>query len=438
MSLNDIVSVTITTGTAAVTQAGFGTPLIAGYHAEYADTVRTYDASTGLTDLVSDGFSTSDPIYLAAQALLAQSPRVSSFKVGKLSTSSTQTVQLTPIALNDHVYSITIGGETATYTSDSTALVSEITAGLQSAINGLSVAVTATDNTTHVTVAADVANTAFVYSDYEHANLQVLDVSTAQGDMAGDLAAISVADDSWYCLLLAQQPEADILAAAAYIEAQKKIFLCDSADYEILSGSSTDVASDLATAAYSRTAIMYLESLGQYGAAAWAGKQLTTDPGSENWAYKTLAGISSYSLTSTERSNAESKRANHYEQVAGLNVTRYGTTSSASQGYIDIPRLIDWVQSRIQENVLSALANNQKIPYTNGGIALIKGVVSGVLEEGIANGAIALDPAYTVSAPDAADVSAADKANRLLPDVLFTATITGAVNKIQITGTLSV
>lgn len=436
MSLDSIVSVTITTGTSAVSQAGFGVPMIVGYHAEFADLVRTYDAADGLTALTSDGFSSSDPIYLAAQALLAQNPKVSEFKVGKLSTSTTQTVEFTPIAINNYEYTLTIGGEEFSYTSDGTATVAEITAGLVSDINGGSVAVTATDNTTKFTVAADVANTFFVYKDYDHANLRLTDVSTAQASMSTDLDSIVVQDDDWYCLLLASQRESDIEAAAAWVETKKKIMLCNSADYGIISSSSTDVASDLQTSGYARTALIFQANLGEHSGAAWAGQCLPLDPGSETWAYKTLSGISVNTLTATERGFIEDKSANHYTTVAGVNVTRYGVTSAGE--YIDVTRFVDWLQARIQEEVFSALVNNKKLPYTNAGVSVVKGQILGVLRRGIRVGGLAEDPEPQVFAPDVADVSSVDKANRLLPDVSFTATLAGAIHTLQISGTLSV
>lgn len=436
MSLDSIVSVTITTGTSAVSQAGFGVPLIAGYHNEYADIVRTYDAADGLSALTSDGFASTDPIYLAASALLSQNPKVSQFKVGKLSTSTTQTIDLVPIAINAYTYTITIGGEEFSYLSDSSATVAEITAGLTTAVNGGTVAVTATDGTTKVTLTADAANTFYVIKDYDKANLRVTDVSTAQAQMSTDLDAIVVEDDDWYCLLIASQRESDIAAAAAWTETKKKIFLCNSADYGIISSSTTDVASDLETAAYARTAIMYHANLGEHAGAAWAGQCLPLDPGSETWAYKTLASISADTLTATQRGFVEAKNANHYTTVAGNNITRYGLTSAGE--YIDVTRFVDWVQARIQEEVFGLLINNIKVPYTDKGVAMVKGKILGVLRAGVAVGGLAEDPAPAVFAPLVADVSSLDKANRLLPDVTFTATLAGAVHTLQISGTLSV
>ena len=61
-----------------------------------------------------------------------------------------------------------------------------------------------------------------------------------------------------------------------------------------------------------------------------------------------------------------------------------------------------------------------------------------VLDLGIANGGFAADPAPTVDAPLASAVSANDKAQRLLPDVTFTAVLAGAIHEVQVRGTVTV
>ena len=52
-------------------------------------------------------------------------------------------------------------------------------------------------------------------------------------------------------------------------------------------------------------------------------------------------------------------------------------------------------------------------------------------------GILAADPAFTVTAPAVADVSAGDKTARTLPDVDFDATLAGAIHKVEISGTVS-
>ena len=80
-----------------------------------------------------------------------------------------QTFTATPTAANTTVYTLTIDGIDFSYTSDGTATVAEITAGLVLEINVTqtngNVFVTAVDDTTHVTLTADRAGTAFTVTD---------------------------------------------------------------------------------------------------------------------------------------------------------------------------------------------------------------------------------------------------------------------------------
>lgn len=89
-----------------------------------------------------------------------------------LLTCATNTAQIdtvdTIVAVNATLYTITIDGIAFDYTSDGTATIAEITAGLTQEINVTetngSVPVTATDNTTSITLTADVAGDAFIAS----------------------------------------------------------------------------------------------------------------------------------------------------------------------------------------------------------------------------------------------------------------------------------
>jgi hypothetical protein len=91
----------------------------------------------------------------------------------------------------------------------------------------------------------------------------------------------------------------------------------------------------------------------------------------------------------------------------------------------------------LEIRIFALLINNQKIPYTDLGIDLIKSTIAAVLEDGIRAGGLAASPAPTVTAPAAADVDAITKATRVLPDVTFGATLAGAIHQLEIAGNLA-
>ena len=81
--------------------------------------------------------------------------------------------------------------------------------------------------------------------------------------------------------------------------------------------------------------------------------------------------------------------------------------------------------------------NNPKVPYTDAGITAIQAQIERALDQGVNQNFIAPN-SYTVIVPKAANVSAIDKTNRVLNGVSFQATLAGAVQAVNITGTLSV
>lgn len=136
--IDELVSITITRDTRSPSQAGFGTVLVAAFHALYADRVRAY---AGLDEMVTDGFTPYDPAYRAAAAVFAQDPAPPSIKLGRRTLAMTQVIDLTPGSPSaGEVFTAKVDGLTATYTADSSPSLAEVCTGLAAAINALGVA----------------------------------------------------------------------------------------------------------------------------------------------------------------------------------------------------------------------------------------------------------------------------------------------------------
>jgi hypothetical protein len=221
------------------------------------------------------------------------------------------------------------------------------------------------------------------------------------------------------------------------VESNKRLCILASDDSNI-PDSTGDIAEYVSTQNYERTAVIYhpdadLTASDPYPDAAWMGKVFPYDPGASNWAFKTLAGVASYTLTGAQISTIEGKNGNYYTEVAGIDITQFGTVGSGE--YLDIIRGLDWLTARIQQLVYTALVNNQKIAFTDNGIGVITSQLRAALGEAVDN--LLINDTFEVSAPLASEVSATDKGNRLLPDVTFIATLQGAINKVEIRGTVS-
>jgi phage tail sheath gpL-like len=432
MSLADIASITIAANSGGIKRTSFGVPLIAAYHTEYVDRVREYSK---LSEMVDDGFATTSPAYLAAVALKSQSPSVRKWKVGRRALAMTQTVDITPtVTTEGFTYQLSIGDESIEHTVGASATVATICDALVIAINALSGAFTCTDGTTKVTVAANSAGVLFRYHSFSR-EFTIKDV-TADPGIATDLTAIRAADDDWYGLILDSQGAAEVAAAAAAIETLEKILVFNTADSVCRQSGTSDILSTLETSAYARTAGLFHTDLDGYASAAWMGQRFARDPGSDTWAYKTLAGIPADVLTTAEQGYIAAKQGSYYVEIAGRNVTIGGKVASGE--WIDVVRGRDWLVARLREEIFALLANSEKLPYTDAGVAAVVAVIQGVLDDAVNRGFLAASPEPTVTAPDVADVSSVDKAARLLPDIEFSATLAGAVHSLDITGTVSV
>ena len=250
------------------------------------------------------------------------------------------------------------------------------------------------------------------------------------------LNAIATENSEWYGLCVSSRTQADQELVAAWTLTNKKLCVLASSDANIIN-SDGDIADVLSTAENERAIVFYHPKCSSISTdecpdAALLGKMFPKDPGSASWAYKTLLGVSPYVITSAQANTAEGKNAMTYMSIADVSVTRPGKVASGE--YIDVIHGIDWLQARIQNRVYTPMVQLDKIPFTDGGVSVITAELEGALQEGVN---VALLASYSSSVPKVADVSASDKANRMLPDVKFSAVLAGAIHKTKITGTVS-
>lgn len=459
MSLTDIVNVQISKETATVSRAGFGTPLILTYHTKDAARVLEFSSAADMLAAAGGPFATTDLAYILANAAFAQDPRPNRVLVGRRVHATIRTVNLTPRSgliagetypLDDTLYRVTINGENFDFTTDATATVAEITAGLEALINAGGQDVLATDNTTFLTIEKAVspgglatAGEAFTIAQ-DRALLTIEDVTPVAvgGGLASEIAAISDLNDDWYGIAGDWFGTAEITAMATAIESLPKLHAASTPDdstYDL--AVSDDIGSDLQALALARTFLFHHPTPETGIAAAVLGKNLPKDPGSITWKFKTLAAIAVTAYTAGEKTTLKNKNVERYIRISGQNLTCDGKTSSGE--FIDITRFVDFLTARMQENIFFRLKNLDKVPYTNAGIAIIENEVRGTLNLGISVGGLAADPAPVVTVPNAIvgtpdGVDAVDKANRLLPDINFCATLAGAIHEVEVRGKVTI
>lgn len=267
------------------------------------------------------------------------------------------------------------------------------------------------------------------------------------GPAVAELANHSAQNDTWYCLLLAGATDDDILSFADAIEPLEKVFLVSTNTAAVATQATDDVASRLKAKGYTRTALIYTQNLGNTVEAAWVGSQLPQTPGSNNWAYKNLTGVSADALNGNQLSilygspiaGQAGKNVNVYTTVGGIGITFPGMMASGQ--YIDITIGLDWLQSTLRTALFTMLQQATKVPYTDAGASMLMSAVRGVLAQAETNGLIdGSDPSFPVSVtcPAVADVPAAQRANRIAPTITFQARLQGAFNSVSIVGTISI
>lgn len=534
--ISEHVTLTITEDSVGITRAGFGTPLILSANAGFAERIRYY---TDLPGLVTDGFVSTSPEYLAAQAMLSQNPRPERYAVGRAVGKPTQAYRLdvTTVAAGN-VYKVTAKGQGVTATdvsytalADLTFVDGDITVGTDTiaeaahgmvagagpfrvsnsggalpaglavdtnywiiaptadtyklasskanALAGTAVDITAAagggthtlrraqndviaaqlvqglnavvgknftaaqvvgaGETDYLTVTGDAAGNWF---SLEVANVAMLKVAQTHAEpgttLATDLAAIELENSDWYGLVTLYNSDAYVKAAAAWAESNTKIYIADVSDSETatLATGGGDLADDLKTLAYARTAVAYHPSPANMMGAAWLGRVLPTEPGAATWKFKTLSGVAAVTSTATHRVNLRAKNANTYQTIGGKNMTWEGTTADGD--FIDITRNQDWLYDDMQKGVFGVMQGADIIPLTDPGIAMVQNEVEASLDRAVTMGILSNSPAPVVTVPKATAVSVSNRALRKLPDVKWSATMAGAIHKVTITGVVSV
>ncbi|MGO4672984.1 DUF3383 family protein [Bosea sp. 2YAB26] len=132
---------------------------------------------------------------------------------------------------------------------------------------------------------------------------------------------------------------------------------------------------------------------------------------------------------------AQGHRANTYVDIGGLPMVVEGSVGSGA--FIDEIHASDWIVARMREALLSTLANNDRIPFTNPGVAILTNTVDGVMRRGVAAGVVAAEftddasevtPEYKISVDRVENIPASQRRNRIAPDIKVDFRYAGAIH----------
>lgn len=441
---NLIVNVTITKSTRVVSLASFSIPCIFGPSGR----IMTPTVYTDPSEMLAAGggpFMDSDPEYIEALAMNSQPIVPTQFVVAPNTASVAQvdTFGVNTITAS-HQYKFTLGGIVISYTAGGSETQQSILAALLTAIGvayptnpPVTGAVTGSGAGALLTLTSSTPGLGVSYTAIDslltHLN------TTANHSITADIQAAQLAispSSMFYGVIVCSHLASDIIQIATYIESQLLVYVTATLDSNVLTNSVGNVMAVLMGLAFDRTMIMYSAQANTNGPdGAWMGYMLPTTPGSGNWAMKTLAGVTPDNLTPTQIANIQGNNGNVYVTIAGNGTTLYGITPAGE--FFDVTIFLDWLSSTIQTGIIEVVTDpgNLKVPYTNQGIAMIENPIRFALQTGQNNNGLA--PGWTVFGPNVNDVSPADKANRVLNNIGFSAQLAGAINKINVQGYVS-
>jgi hypothetical protein len=443
---NTVASVTITLGTRAPRSQNFGVaaifcdaPFVGG---------KLYELSTeGLAEMIVDGFVVTDRGYLLASSMNAQSPHTDNVLVFGRSALTTSVLDFTPLKTTiGTVYSfdLTYKGITSTITHTvAVATVNAICDAIEILIDasaaGIAGAAVAPDNATatKLTFTGATAGEPVMISGANPALIKLLDTSTDAG-IATDLAEAAL-DHSFYGFVIDSFSEAENNAAAAWSEANGKLFFAHSADStNITDSAGTGVGHDFLVANYNRASVWHNGDMPGNCAACVTARQLALDSGTSAAAFKDLSGVEADALRGSHITNAEGKHVNLYALDDGTPHTWFGKTGSGR--VIRIQQALDLLDARIREAVLATFLSNEFIPMSDAGFALMKAAVRGVLARFAAQGIIIAageTGGYTVTVPLASSISDSDKIAGKLSNLRFACTMPTDMLKVVVAGNVN-
>lgn len=203
---------------------------------------------------------------------------------------------------------------------------------------------------------------------------------------------------NWYGLAIADDADledADVISVAAAIQAASvsRVLAVTSDDAGIIdSVSTTDIASKLKAAGYSRTFIQYSTS-SKHAAVSAFGRAFTVNFTGSNTTitlkFKQEPGVTYETLTSSQAAAVDAKNANVYVYYANdTAILQQGVMANGD--FFDERHGLDWLQNYVQTNLFNLLyTSGTKVPQTEAGVTRLLTNVEQSMDQSVMNGLVA-------------------------------------------------
>ncbi len=283
-----------------------------------------------------------------------------------------------------------------------------------------------------ITLTATAAGDWFSIEVVDPEQFEIRQTHSSPTGLADDLDAILLASKLWYNLHTIYNSEAYVLTVAAWTEPAGRTYIFDTNNSDIINNdieTGDDLGIQLLALGYTRTSGGYHPSPAAMFSGAWMGAWLPYKPGAATAKFKTLTGVPNVDLNDTHKVNIKARRMNSYEEQFSRNITWEGTVFSTVYKYMDVTRDVDWLVDVVKTRVFGILAGSPKVPYTPQGIAKVQGSVLGAMDEAEQADVFAAGTTV-VEVPLIEDVEEVDKEERVLRNVKFSGTLSGAIHSV--------
>lgn len=324
LSLSDIVDITVTVAPSAASANSFNQGLFIGpstvipsYGAN--SRLRKYAASTFSTAMLTDGFITSDPEYIAMQIYFSQNPQPSYGWVGRQDLTA---VADSGLAINAAGTGWAVGDEFTVTQAGASNIIGKVTAET----GGVPSTIALVQGGTGAAIASALTTTAVSPSTGTGLTVNI----TALGESLLDAAvACRSANGAWYGLAVNNPVDADNLALSAWADPlwESTKYYVWSSDSAIPLGTANNLALQLQALSYRCEGIYSTTQSGLYpnniyAAAGLMGVEMGFNTGLANSfftsAHKSIVGIASEPLTETQMSNIKAAGFNAYGNYGGV------------------------------------------------------------------------------------------------------------------------
>lgn len=271
--------------------------------------------------------------------------------------------------------------------------------------------------------------------------------------IANELDAVYDMDQDWYWLGFTKEfrDQAMLDNVMAWVDTKSKQFHIASNDAGTKTVANTTSVAARNKKVRARSGVFYHDNAVRYPDMALIAYSSRRDFDQPNSAYtakfKRLVGVEAINVGSAAvqaitgfvpqigLDAAQGHYANTYVNIGGLDMVVEGTLLDGS--FIDELHAADWMIARTEEELLSVLANNDRVPYTNNGMQLLVSAVESVLNRAYVAGLIAdfddpdtgdLLPAYEIAVERVEAIPASQRRQRVAPVIDARFRYAGAVH----------